>query len=116
MSLALLFWLQAQPLSKTVIAIAALLFVLAIVLVVYFVRKLKSSSKTEDDWSLTRSSLFVEPLSPPADARPDAGADDASTADAIVDAPESVETRPSETRLLASDAVDVEPRLNVVPP
>ncbi|MFL6215603.1 MAG: hypothetical protein ACJ74J_17105 [Blastocatellia bacterium] len=114
MSLAMLFWLQAQPLSKTVIAVAALLFVLAIVLVVYFVRKLRANSKTDDDWSLTRSSLFVEPspAQTPADATTDAGANDAGT----TDAPEPVETEPGETRLLASDAVEAEPRLNVAPP
>ena len=61
----LLIWLQAAPLPKKVIVIASLVFVLAIVLLVYFVRKLRSSSKTEDDWSMTRSSLFVEPSPPP---------------------------------------------------
>lgn len=69
-----LIWLQSRPLSKTVIAIASLLFILAIVLVVYFVRKLRQSNKTEDDWSLTRSSLFVEHTQepPPAEALPEA--------------------------------------------
>src|SRR5438105_9180815 len=107
MSLAMLFWLQAQPLSKTVIAVAALLFVLAIVLVVYFVRKLRANSKTDDDWSMTRSSLFVEPspAQTPAVAATDAGANDAGT----TDAPEPVETEPGKTRLLASDAVEAEP-------
>ena len=41
-----LLWLQSAPLSKTVIVVASLMFVLAIALLVYFVRKLRASSKT----------------------------------------------------------------------
>src|SRR6185295_2168940 len=98
-----LIWMQSQPLSKTVIAVASLLFVLAIVLLVFFLRKLKASSKTDEDWSLTRSSLFVEP---PAEA---------SVADATYEnetpAPsEPDEATPGATRLLVSDALDAEPR------
>src|SRR6185369_17280846 len=104
--LALLFWLQSRPLSKTVIVVASLLFILAIVLVVYFVRKLRSSSKTEDDWSLTRSSLFVEP----AQERPAAAAPPEIEA-----APEPPVTTPGETRLLTSNALDVESRAAAPP-
>jgi hypothetical protein len=109
MPLALLFWLQARPLSKTVIAVAALLFVLAIVLVVYFVRKLRASSKTEDDWSMSRSSLFVE--RPPAQV-----AGDVTTEAETPDMPGPAATELSETRLLASDAAVVEPHLSAAPP
>jgi hypothetical protein len=108
LALALLFWLQSQPLSKTVIAVAALLFVLAIVAVVYFVRKLRASSKSDDDWSMTRSSLFVEP--------PSQAAADAPRGASTADAHEAVEARPDETRLLASDVVSAEARRNLAPP
>ena len=62
MCLGLLIWIQAQPahISKVVIAVVTLLFILAIALLVYFVRKLKTHEKVEDDWSLSRRSLFKE--------------------------------------------------------
>ncbi|MEN3333331.1 MAG: hypothetical protein V7641_2696 [Blastocatellia bacterium] len=103
MFLVLLMWLQSQPLSKTIIVIASLLFVLAIALLVYFLRKLKTSSKTEEDWSLTRSSLFVGPAA-------EASVADATQAAETLVAPEPVEPTPGETRLLASDALDAEAR------
>src|SRR3954469_24005726 len=100
----LLIWLQAAPLPKKVIVIASLVFVLAIVLLVYFVRKLRSSSKTEDDWSMTRSSLFVEP--------PSVG--DATQA-AIETTPEA-DAPAGETRRLTSEPVDVTPQAEEVAP
>src|SRR5690349_1959552 len=112
LALALLFWLQSRPLSKTVIAIAGLLFVLAIVAVVYFVRKLRSSSKSDDDWSMTRSSLFVERPQAASDVATDAATDLGATDTNAADPHESVETGPDHTRLLASDGVNAEPRLN----
>jgi hypothetical protein len=98
-----LIWMQSQPLSKTVIVVASLLFVLAIVLLVFFLRKLKASSKTDEDWSLTRSSLFVEP---PAEA----SVADATYEDETPASSETDESRPGATRLLVSDALDAEPR------
>jgi hypothetical protein len=101
MFLASLIWLQSQPLSKTVIFFAALFFILAISLLVYFVRKLRSGGKTEEDWSLTRSSLFVEPPSGP------------SVID-VTQAPEAAALEPDaatgRTRLLASEMRDAEAR------
>jgi hypothetical protein len=102
MFLAILIWLQAPPLPKKVIVIAALLLVLAIALLVYFVRKLKASNKTEEDWSLTRSSLFVEPAA----EKPVA---DATQSAETLATPEPVEPTPGETRLLASDTLDASP-------
>ncbi|HKQ07049.1 MAG TPA: hypothetical protein VJ464_18105 [Blastocatellia bacterium] len=100
----LLIWLQAAPLSKKVIVIASLLFVLAIVLLVYFVRKLRSSSKTEDDWSMTRSSLFVEP--PPV----------SDTSQAAIETTPVPGAPAGETRLLTSEPLDVTPQaLDVAP-
>src|SRR4051794_11821124 len=96
----LLIWLQAAPLPKKVIVIASLVFVLAIVLLVYFVRKLRSSSKTEDDWSMTRSSLFVEPPPP--------SVSDATQA-AIETTPEP-EAPAGATRLLTSEPLDATPQ------
>ena len=103
-----LIWLQSAPLSKTTIAIAALVFILAIVLVVYFVRKLRASSKTEEDWSLTRSSLFVE--------RPPEQSVTEATQATEEPTPEPV-VASSETRLLASEPLDTEaPAAEVAPP
>jgi hypothetical protein len=103
-----LLWLQSAPLSKTVIAVASLMFVLAIVLLVYFVRKLRANSKTEEDWSLTRSSLFVEPP-------PERSVTEATQAEAEA-APEPG-VASSETRLLASESLDTEaPAAEVAPP
>jgi hypothetical protein len=95
--------MQSQPLSKTIIVIASLAFVLAIALLVYFLRKLKASSKTDEDWSLTRSSLFVEPTAGKSVA-------DATQITETLATPESVGPTPRETRLLASDAPAAEPR------
>ncbi|HJQ24535.1 MAG TPA: hypothetical protein VKA60_11515 [Blastocatellia bacterium] len=103
-----LIWLQSAPLSKTTIAIASLVFVLAIILLVYFVRKLRASSKVEEDWSLTRSSLFVEKPSEQfaTEATP---AEEESAPQPVVAA--------SETRLLASEPLDTEaPAAEVAPP
>ena len=94
-----LLWLQSAPLSKTVIVVASLMFVLAIALLVYFVRKLRASSKTEEDWSLTRSSLFVEPP-------PERSVTEATQAEEEA-APEPG-VASSETRLLASESLDTE--------
>jgi hypothetical protein len=102
MFLVLLIWMQSQP-SKTIIVVASLLIVLAIALLVYFVRKLRASNKTEEDWSLTRSSLFVEPAAGKSVA-------DATQAAETLATPEPVEPTPGETRLLASEALDVKPR------
>lgn len=101
MVLVSLVWLQAAPLSKTVIAVASLLFVLAIVLVVYFVRKLRAGSKVDEDWTLSRSSLFVEPPKE-SDAEP-------APATEMLATPEPIEAMPGETRLLASDGLAAEP-------
>src|SRR5438552_2213767 len=95
----LLIWLQAAPLPKKVIVIASLVFVLAIVLLVYFVRKLRSSSKTEDDWSMTRSSLFVEPP-------PSVG----NTTQAAIETTPEPDAPAGETRRLTSEPVDVTPQ------
>lgn len=98
-----LIWMQSQPLSKTVIAVASLLFVLAVALLVFFLRKLKASSKTDEDWSLTRSSLFVEP-------EVKASVADATKTGETAAPSEPDEATPGATRLLASDAPDAEPR------
>src|SRR5437764_2737752 len=92
-----LLWLQSAPLSKTVIAVASLMFVLAIALLVYFVRKLRASNKTEEDWSLTRSSLFVEP--PPERSVTEATQAEEEAAPGVAS---------SETQLLASESLDTE--------
>src|SRR5436853_118040 len=102
MFLVLLIWMQSQP-SKTIIVVASLLIVLAIALLVYFVRKLKASNKTEEDWSLTRSSLFVEPAAEKSVA-------DATQAAETLATPEPVKPTPGETRLLVSEALDARPR------
>ena len=102
-------WMQSQPLSKTVIAVASLLFILAIGLLVYFVRKLRASSKRDEDWSLTRSSLFVEPASH------ESVTEVTEDAEAVASS-EPVEAPPGETRLLASDVLEAEPRAADKPP
>jgi len=106
MFLVSLIWMQSQPLSKTVIVVASLLFVLAIVLLVYFLRKLKASSKTDEDWNLTRSSLFVEPAA------------EASVADATHATERLATPEPDEpaTRQRVSEALDAEPQIIDTPP
>lgn len=58
----LLIQAQEQPrLSKIVIAGVALFLILGVYLLVYFLRRLRSGEKEpEEDWSLSRRSLFVE--------------------------------------------------------
>jgi hypothetical protein len=104
MVLVSLIWMQSQPLSKTVIVVASLLFILAICLLVYFVRKLRANSKRDEDWSLTRSSLFVEPAADEPVTNTTEGAEAVAASE------------PGETRLLASDVLEAEPLATATPP
>jgi hypothetical protein len=53
---------ESPRLSRLVIAAAVLAFVLGVSLLVYFFRRIKTSEKeAEEDWSLSRRSLFVSP-------------------------------------------------------
>jgi hypothetical protein len=53
---------QSPRLSPFVIAVAVLAFIIGISLLVYFFRRIKTSEKeAEEDWSLSRRSLFVSP-------------------------------------------------------
>ena len=65
MLFALFILIQSQEpprLSKLVIAAAVLFLIVGVSLLVYFLRRLKSAEKeAEEDWSLSRRSLFVEP-------------------------------------------------------
>ena len=105
MLFALFILIQSQEprkLSKLVIAAAVLFFIVGISLLVYFLRRLKASEKeAEEDWSMTRSSLFIEP---PAPSHP-AGVDTEGAQTSQVKEIEPVDFSPqrSETRTLASD-------------
>src|SRR5690242_11591 len=112
MFLAPSIWLQSHPLSKTVIVFASLLFILAIALLVYFVRKLRASSKTEEDWSLTRSSLFVEP---PAE-KPAAESSVADATQVVEEPAPEPEALGGGTRLLASETPVADLSAPEVPP
>src|ERR1044071_4669924 len=64
MFLLLLILIQSQQerLSPFVIAAAVLAFITGIALLIYFFRRFKASEKeAEEDWSLSRRSLFVSP-------------------------------------------------------
>ncbi|MFP5262681.1 MAG: hypothetical protein ACLGJB_12325 [Blastocatellia bacterium] len=53
---------QQPRLSPVVIAVAALAFILGVSLLIYFFRRMKTSEKeVEEDWALSRRSLFVNP-------------------------------------------------------
>src|SRR5215212_1015863 len=53
---------QSPRLSPFVIAVAVLAFIIGVSLLVYFFRRIKTSEKeAEEDWSLSRRSLFVNP-------------------------------------------------------
>jgi hypothetical protein len=53
---------QPPRLSPVVIAVAALAFILGVSLLIYFFRRMKTSEKeVEEDWALSRRSLFVNP-------------------------------------------------------
>lgn len=98
MLFALFILIQSQEpprLSKLVIAAAVLFFIVGISLLVYFFRRFKASEKeAEEDWSMSRSSLFVEP--------PKRMSEDAVSAQPS-QAEEIPPPRKSETRILASD-------------
>ena len=72
MSLLLLNLLQQGRLSKVVIVGAALLFIAGVSLLVYFYRRYRRIEKEpEEDWDLSRRSLFVN-VAPPSRTAEDA--------------------------------------------
>lgn len=80
--LLLLSLLQQGRLSKVVIVGAALLFIAGVSLLVYFYRRYRRIEKEpEEDWDLSRRSLFVNV------APPSRGADDATEDTAVPTAP-----------------------------
>jgi hypothetical protein len=97
MLFALFLLIQSQNparLSIGVIVGAAIFLILGVFLLVYFVRRLKTTEKeAEEDWSLSRRSLF----------NADAAASQQATADApVADDSEPELTEPRATRILAS--------------
>ncbi|HXU39845.1 MAG TPA: hypothetical protein VN937_26060 [Blastocatellia bacterium] len=101
MSLLLLSLLQQGRLSKVVIVGAALLFIAGVSLLVYFYRRYRRIEKEpEEDWDLSRRSLFVN-VAPPARI-----ANDGSAAAAVPTAPipEITPVVPGGTSVLASEA------------
>src|ERR1044071_1040611 len=105
MLFALFILIQSQEpprLSKLVIAAAVLFFIVGISLLVYFLRRVKASEKeAEEEWSMSRSSLFIEPPAPSHHI----GVEAASAQPAQPEEIEPVDISPqrSETRMLASD-------------
>lgn len=74
MSLLLLSLLQQGRISKVVIVGAALLFIAGVSLLVYFYRRYRRIEKEpEEDWDLSRRSLFVN-VAPPSRSADDASA------------------------------------------
>ena len=105
MLFALFILIQSQEpprLSKLVIAAAVLFFIVGISLLVYFLRRLKASEKeAEEDWSMSRSSLFIEPPAPSQHTGVDAASAQPSQMEEIE--PVDISPQRSETRILASD-------------
>ena len=105
MLFALFILIQSQEpprLSKLVIAAAVLFFIVGISLLVYFLRRLKASEKeAEDDWSMSRSSLFIEPPPPSQHTGVDTAGAQPSQMEEIE--PADVSPQRSETRTLVSD-------------
>ncbi len=105
MLFALFILIQSQEpprLSKLVIAAAVLFFIAGISLLIYFLRRVKASEKeAEEEWSMSRSSLFIEPSAPSQHT----GVDTASAQPPQMEEIESVNISPqsSETRTLVSD-------------
>jgi hypothetical protein len=102
MLFALFILIQSQNparLSKVVIAGAAIFLILGITLLVYFVRRLRTTEKEpEEDWNLSRRSLFVAdspPLEPATSEHANADAE-------IADASEPELNEPRATKILAS--------------
>ena len=93
-SLFILIQSQEPPrLSKVVIAGVAIFLILGVYLLVYFIRRLKSGEKEpEEDWSLSRRSLFVEESAP----------SESSTEEAATPEPPQAEEVKPATRILAS--------------
>jgi hypothetical protein len=106
MLLTLLDLLQAQPISKKYIVVAGFLVILAICVLVYFLRKLKSTEKVEEDWSLTRSSL----LKGPAARQPEAEIPDITMESGTPAESKQAEPPLRQTRVLSSDVDDITPR------
>ena len=102
MLLLLLNLLQSQTrLSKVVIVAAALVLIAGVSLLVYFYRRYKRSEKEpEDDWELSRSSLFVN--APSAEQKTEQAA--SKTSEASAEAPERPAAEIAGTREFVSDA------------
>lgn len=100
MSLLLLSLLQQGRISKVVIVGAALLFIGGVSLLVYFYRRYRRIEKEpEEDWNLSRRSLFVN-VAPPARSASDA-IESAAVPTAPI--PEITPVVPGGTSVLASE-------------
>lgn len=99
MSLLLLNLLQQGRLSKVVIVGAALLFIAGVSLLVYFYRRYRRIEKEpEEDWDLSRRSLFVN-VAPPSQTAEEAG----DKAVQVTPAPEITPVVSGGTRELSSE-------------
>jgi len=105
MLFALFILIQSQEprkLSKLVIAAAVLFFIAGISLLIYFLRRVKASEKeAEEEWSMSRSSLFIEPSAPSHHIGVEAASAQPSQMEEIE--PVDISPQRSETRTLASD-------------
>src|SRR5258708_3925724 len=100
MSLLLLSLLQQGKLSKVVIVGAALLFIAGVSLLVYFFRRYRRIEKEpEEDWDLSRRSLFVN-VAPPSRTT-DEASDKAAVP--IAPTPETTPVVSGDTRELSSE-------------
>lgn len=100
MLFALFILIQSQEpprLSKLVVAAAVLFLIGGISLLVYFFRRFKASDKeAEEDWNMSRSSLFIQP------SRPSANSVSAQPSQSEEIEPADIPPQKSETRILAS--------------